>query len=176
LLSLGIDLSTSATGLVLLESNGTKVPALRHEQCLAYPKLKGIERNKAICTSIMTLIHKHHPEKIVLEGYSLNMRKASSVIPLVEIGGLVRFLMHIDGLEWYDPTAPEVKKFATGKGNATKEVVMMWVLKRWEHTSIDNNTADAYVCAAMGLSINNLLPGMTMDMRAITGKLAVKSG
>ena len=171
--SLGIDLSTSATGLVLLESNGTKYPALLREQSLSYPKLKGIARNKAISTDIMMLIHAHYPEKIVLEGYSLNMKKASSVIPLIEIGGLLRFLMHIDGLEWYDPTAPEVKKFATGKGNAPKETMMMLVLKRWNHTSIDNNTADAYVCAAMGLSISNKLPGVTQDMRAITGKLAV---
>src|SRR4051794_34863485 len=98
--SLGIDLSTSDSGLVLLEANATKHPKVLHEQALSFPKLKGVERNKAISTTIMTLIHEHNPNKIVLEGYSLNMRKAASVIPLIEIGGLLRFLMHIDGLEW----------------------------------------------------------------------------
>jgi crossover junction endodeoxyribonuclease RuvC len=114
------------------------------------------------------------PEKIVLEGYSLNMKKAASVIPLIEIGGLLRFLLHIDGLVWYDPTAPEVKKFTTGKGNSPKEVMMMYVLKRWDHVSIDNNTADAYACAAMGLAISNRLPSITAEMRAIVGKLELR--
>jgi Holliday junction resolvasome RuvABC endonuclease subunit len=173
--ALGIDLSTTATGLVILEENKTKLPTLLHEQSLSFPKLTGAARNREISTSIMMLTHEHMPDKIVIEGYSLNMKKSSSVIPLVEIGGLVRFLLHIDGLVWYDPTANQVKQFVTGKGNSPKEVMMMYVLKRWNHVSIDNNTADAYGCAALGLAINNRLPGITAEMRAIAGKLELRS-
>ena len=172
--SLGIDLSTSASGLVLLQDTATKFPQLLHEQSLSFPKLKGIAKYKEIVTTIMMLIHAHNPDTIVLEGYSLNMKNAASVIPLVEIGGLLRFMMHIDGLSWYDPTAGEVKKFTTGKGNAAKEIMMMWVLKRWNHTSIDNNTADAFACAAMGLSIPNKLPGLDKIMRGVVGNLVLR--
>jgi hypothetical protein len=54
--------------------------------------------------------------------------------------------------------------------------MMMYVLKRWNHVSIDNNTADAYGCAALGLTINNRLPGVTAEMRAIAGKLELRAG
>ena len=116
------------------------------------------------------------PDKIVLEGYSLNLQHASSVVPLVELGGLLRFMLFIDGFKWFDPRASEVKKFVTGKGNSPKDQVMMHVLKRWGHTSKSNNTADAFVCAAMGLAHANRLAGVTVDMRAIVGKLGLTIG
>jgi crossover junction endodeoxyribonuclease RuvC len=108
---------------------------------------------------------------IVIEGYSLNMKNASSVVPLVEVGCAVRLMLYLDGLTWFDPRAPEVKKFATGKGNAPKDVVMMHVLKRWGHESKTNNTADAYVCAAMGLAASDQLPGTNAEMRAVAEKM-----
>ena len=123
----------------------------------------------------MELITERQPDRIVLEGYSLNMKNASSVVPLVELGGLMRFMLHLDGHVWYDPRATEVKKFATGKGNSPKEVVMMHVLKRWGHESKTNNTADAYVCAAMGLAHANRLAGVTLDMRALAGAMKANS-
>jgi hypothetical protein len=45
------------------------------------------------------------------------------------------------------------------------------VLKRWGHTSMTNNTADAFVCAAMGLAQANALQGVTMEMRSIAGAM-----
>ena len=52
---------------------------------------------------------------------------------------------------------------------------MMHVLKRWGHESKTDNTADAYVCAALGLATSNQLPGITQDMRAIAGKQSLKT-
>lgn len=174
LTSLGIDLSASATGLVMLRENGTPHPELLLEWEVKSEKLTGMERAKSVITEVLELIHSERPDKIVLEGYSLNTRNASSIIPLVEIGGLLRFMMYLDGLAWFDPRASEVKKFATGKGNTPKDQVMMWVLKRWGHTSKTNNTADAYVLAAMGLAHANRLPGITMEMRKVIGAMTLR--
>ena len=69
----------------------------------------------------MQTVQDDKPDRIVMEGYSLNMKHASSVIPLVELGGLLRFMLHLDGFKWYDPRATEVKKFVTGKGNSPKD-------------------------------------------------------
>jgi Holliday junction resolvasome RuvABC endonuclease subunit len=163
--SLGIDVSTSATGIVLLDSGG----GLVHEQSISFPKLKGIQRSRAIVTEVMQVTSSMMvpDDKIVLEGYSLNMKNAASVIPLVEIGALLRFMLQLDGLGWYDPRAGELKEFVTGKGNSPKSVIMMWVLKRWGHTSIDDNTADAYGCAMMGLTKFEQMPGMTKRQKEI---------
>ena len=170
-LSMGIDPSTSATGLVMLVASDSGDPDLAMEKEIKYPKLSGLEQKIAIVTDVMQLIHSHAPDRIVVEGYSLNMKNASSVVPLVELGGILRFLMKLDGMRWYDPRATEVKKFVTGKGNVNKDVVMMHVLKRWNHTSLSNNTADAYGLAAMGLAHANRLHSVTLDMRAVTGKM-----
>jgi crossover junction endodeoxyribonuclease RuvC len=174
--SLGIDLSTSATGLVLLEATASKSPKLLLEREIKPVKMKGMALYRHVCTEIMLLIHETQPARIVLEGYSLNLKNASSVVPLVEIGGLLRFLMFLDGMVWYDPKAGQVKKFATGKGTTPKDKVMMAVLKRWGHESATNNTADAYVCACMGLAHANRLPEITLDMRAIAGAMPAISG
>ena len=83
----------------------------------------------------MKVILANGPSKIVIEGYSLNTKNASSIIPLVELGALMRFMLKVEGCVWFDPRASEVKKFATGKGNSPKDVVMMHVFKRWGYES-----------------------------------------
>ena len=169
LTSLGLDMSATASGVVLLGENGTATPDLLIEQEIT-PKTTGMIRAREVVTTVMELVHAFKPDRIVVEGYSLG-KNMNSTIPLVEIGGLLRFMLHLDGLSWFDPRASEVKKFATGKGNSPKDVVMMWVLKRWSYTSPTNNIADAYVLAAMGLAQANRLPGITKEMRALAGSM-----
>lgn len=176
LVSMGIDASVSATGITVLESNGTPTPKLVYEGEIKPPsKLRGVERYIHITREVMTLVHKHVPDKIVLEGYSLNMKNASSVIPMVELGGLIRFLMHIDGLEWFDPRATEMKKFVSGKGTGDKAMIAMHVLKRWNHESATHNLADSYGLAAMGLAQANRLPSITQSMRQIAGSMKLQT-
>ena len=172
--SMGIDLSTSATGIVLLQASVDKNPVLILEAELFSKTPAGAARNRDLARQVMTLVLDNEPDKIVIEGYSLNLKNASSVIPLVELGGVLRLMLHLDELKWYDPTAPEIKKFCTGKGNSPKNVVMMNVLKRWGHESKTDNTADAYVCAAIGLATSNQLPGITVEMRALAGKQSLR--
>jgi len=172
---LGIDPSATATGLVLLKETGTPVPELLLEREIKPKNMAGVERTKFIVTDIMETIHEHRPDKIVVEGYSLNMKNASSVVPLVELGGLLRFMLQLDGFKWYDPRAGELKKFVTGKGGSPKEQMMMFVFKRWNHQSLSNNTADGYGLACMGLAQANRLPGITQEMRAVVGKMAINA-
>jgi crossover junction endodeoxyribonuclease RuvC len=173
--SAGIDLSTVATGLVVLQEAPAAAPTLLLEREINCKKgVVGAERNRRIVTEIMETIHEVKPDKIMVEGYSLNMRNASSVVPLVELGGLLRFMLMLDELFWFDPRATEVKKFATGKGTGDKAQVMMHVLKRWGHESKTHNTADAYVLACMGLAQQNRLKGVTKEMLGIVGKLELR--
>lgn len=176
MISIGVDLSTSATGLVDLEGFADTKPVVRHESVIAFPDLHGIDRQRAIVEVIVRYVAAHEPGRLVIEGYSLNMKNASSVVPLVEVGGLLRFMLWNDGRKWLDPRAGEVKKFVTGKGTTPKSHMMMEVLHRWGHKSKDNNTADAYGCAAIGLAHANALAGVTLDQRKIAGALKTRSG
>ena len=173
--SLGLDMSTSASGVVALLANGSKTPKLLREEELKPKALVGMERLHWIATGVMTLIHEIKPDRICMEGYSLNMKNASSVVPLVELGGVLRFMLFLDGLQWLDPRAGQVKEFSTGKGNSAKDMVIMNVFKRWGFEAKSNNTADAYVCAAIGLAHVNKLPGITERMRAIAGEVKLNS-
>jgi crossover junction endodeoxyribonuclease RuvC len=173
--SMGLDLSTAATGIVMLQASGLKKPFCVLEMEVKPKAMTGMDRVRFIVTEIMERVHLHKPDRIVVEGYSLNMKNAASVVPLVELGGLLRFMLHIDELKWLDPRAGQVKEFATGKGNSPKDMVMMNVLKRWGHESKTNNTADAYVCAAMGLAHVGRLPEISARMIAIAGELKLNS-
>ena len=173
--SFGIDLSTTATGLVALQASGGPQPTLLGEWEITAPKLDGIARHKYIVTKVMTLLHQFEPDQIVVEGYSLNFKNAASVVPLCEIGGILRLMLVLDKLTWLDPSAGELKGFATGKGNSPKEIVMLNVYKRWGFEASSNNVADAYVLACMGLAKSNHLPGITKEMQKIADKLTAKS-
>lgn len=174
MVSMGIDPSVTCTGLVVLRENKEGNPELLLEEEIKGGKLKGMERVQFIVTRVMERIHEIKPDKIVIEGYSLG-KNMNSTIPLVELGGLLRFMMYLDGLSWLDPRATQLKQFVLGKGAGHKDQIMMMVLKRWGHESLSNDTADAYVLACMGLGHSNRLHGMTQDQRKIVGGLALKS-
>ena len=171
-LSIGIDLSLNATGLVLLESRVTGPHVIFEQEVKGLGE--GIVKKDAIVSKILEELDAWEPDRIVVEGYSLG-KNMSSTIPLVEIGALLRFGLYMSKRKWMDPNAPQLKKFATGKGNSPKDMVMMHVLKRWGHESKTNNTADAYVLACMGLAHANQLKGVTLDQRTIVGNVKQNS-
>lgn len=173
--ALGIDPSTSSTGVILLQGDKETAPVCLRENIVKAPsKLKGMDRHRHLVTGMMEIIHETQPDRIVIEGYSLNMKNASSVVPLVELGGLLRFMMYLDELQWLDPRAPELKKFVTGKGTAPKEAMMMHVLKRWGHEPQNNDTADAYGLACMGLLHVGALSNATKEQRKVIGAVPLK--
>lgn len=169
LTAIGLDMSATASGIVILGETGTATPETLFIEEIK-PKTTGIIRAREIVTRTMEIITITKPDVIVVEGYSLG-KNVNATIPLVEIGGILRLMLHLDELPWYDPRASELKKFVTGKGNSAKDQVMMWVFKRWGFTSESNNIADAYGLAALGLAINNRLPGISKEMRAVAGGL-----
>lgn len=64
-------------------------------------------------------------------------------------------------------------KYATGKGNASKDVVLSNVVKRYDFLDIDNNNvADAVVFLAMGLRliglpVENTLPALNLTAMTV---------
>lgn len=165
--AMGIDPSVSGTGIVVL-MGGEQKPT--HVETLS-SKLEGLNRTKDIVTRVMQTVESVDPTHIVIEGYSLNMKNASSVVPLVELGGIMRLMLMLDGKGWYDPRAGELKKFVTGSGTAPKDKVMMMVHVKFGYMSENNNIADAYALAAMGLAYEGFLPKATKEMAQIAKKM-----
>lgn len=169
-IAIGIDLSTSSTGFAFIGPDiQPYVSTIKGD-----PKKSGMDKHHTMVSRIMERIHAVKHDIIVIEGYSLNMKNASSVVPLVELGGLLRFMLYLDGIPWCDPRASELKKFVTGKGNTKKEHMMMHVLKRWGVTTNNADEADAYGLACMGLARLRALP-VTKEMQKIASEMEFRT-
>lgn len=145
----GLDLSLSCTGLVQVQSdkaiNGYKIK----------PKagLKGLNRLVFIVGKVVSLAAE--AEWVVVEGPAYGSQGNQQGHH--ERAGLwwltAHALSHLGASTWIVVAPTALKKYAVGKGNASKDQVLSSVIKRYG-TLIDvddNNVADALVLAAMGM-------------------------
>jgi len=109
-----------------------------------------IRRWDKYVTSIKGLLACKDVKLIALEGYSFGSH--SGVILIAELGGIVRYELRREypKIPQFEISPSALKKFATGKGNVPKDVVIKEVYKRWKFDTNDNNIADAFVLAKMG--------------------------
>jgi len=87
----------------------------------------------------ITILQK--PDLIVYERPHARGRAANEVL-----NGMLAFLTkvcEINGIEYTDCPSTTLKSFATGKGNASKEMMMDAYRNRWGVDPIDDNHADA---------------------------------
>lgn len=163
----GIDPSLTGTGIIVLR-NGELGKALTTKN---EPKLGTIERVRRIYKQINNVIENlstcyvnayigdkrmirwEPPSLIVIEGFSYGS-KGRGVFDIAYLGWRIREELERyrteDDIPWLEVSPSQVKQFATGKGNANKEVVLQQVYKRWGVELTDNNQADAYVLAQIG--------------------------
>ena len=121
---IGIDPSLTATGICW--ADGTT-------EVIKWPG-KGVERLEAVANWVdPTYMHpfgdEHrlwdsHPRLVVIEGYSMgSARQQSHAHGLGELGGVLRLTLFRCGVPFIDVPPACVKKYATGKGNANKDLV-----------------------------------------------------
>lgn len=96
---------------------------------------------------------------VCIEGYAF--ARPNQAHQIGELGGVIRVLLYESGLPWIEIAPAALKKFATGKGNATKDQIMLHVFKRWGFEAPNNNIADAYALAQMGVAIATGDHGLT---------------
>lgn len=137
---MGLDMSLQATG-VACASCGPRT--------VSFPKLRGEERLVQIRQDVMSCGYFH--DVVVLEGYSFGSHQAHSHA-LGELGGVVRVALHEAGIPFAEVAPAALKKFATGKGNATKDQVLAAAIRRFGFEGDNNNAADAHILRAMGLA------------------------
>ena len=173
MIALGVDASASATGLVVLSvpHDGPPVPPhLLHEESVRV-KTKGMARCSDIAERLLWALDEFKPCAVAIEGYAPGKFIGASLVN-IEVGAILRYFLKQSGLQYLEPSPTQVKKFVAGNGkNIPKERMMMEVLDRWGHKAVDNNTADAYGLACMGLAHANRLAKMTMPMREVIGTL-----
>jgi len=156
---MGIDPSLTSTGIIVLHDGQIETAVTTKNR----PELGTIERVGEIRRGInqiisnMTNFYKPEesqaPDLIVIEGFSYGS-KGRSVFDIAYLGWRIREelerLKNTDSIPWIEVPPSQLKQFATGKGNANKEIILQQVYKRWGVEFSDNNQADAYVLAKIG--------------------------
>ena len=95
-----------------------------------------IERFTNISTWALDIIHKHKTDtaKVFIEGYSFGS-KGQAVFQIAENCGILKYRLQLSPSILYDTVVPSVvKKFASGKGNADKQLMYDSFIK---HTKQD---------------------------------------
>lgn len=104
------------------------------------PEGRGMRRLNGILEEIRHLIPGHH--LVLVEGYSY-ASKGRAVVSIGELGGVVRLYLWKSGIPYVEIPPSSMKKVATGKGNAPKELVLVEAVRRLGYGGASNHVADA---------------------------------
>ena len=141
----GIDLSTK-TGLVILDKFGH---IINEEEITS--KQDDPARMCEIVAKIMNQIDEN--DIIMIEGFSYGSRGRGMSFQF-GLGYALRIELYKQGYEYTIATPAQLKKFATNKGNSSKENMILPIYKNWTFEHDSDNVRDAYVLAQMARGLH----------------------
>lgn len=148
---LGLDLSLTGTGWC------SNVEASVATGLIDTAGMEGLKRIDYIVNTIGIELSKgDHKEAyttlVVMEDFSF-ASKGSSLFQIAGLGYIVRYKLWQDKINFVLVPPPVLKKFACGKGNADKSLILKEVYKRWGADLTNDNEADAYVLSRIGRAL-----------------------
>lgn len=107
------------------------------------------------------------PKAVFIEGYSFASRTAGQA-SIHEYGGLLRWhLSRAVTCDIVELPPSTVKKFFSGKGNATKEQMADAAIDRYGFRSDDDNIVDAYAVWRLGCVISGAEPKDSIEIEGL---------
>lgn len=143
---IGIDPSTK-TGIVILNKNGE----VMHKEEIASNEKDDLDRFDEIAQKVKSLVNK--TDKVTIEGFSYGSR-GRGVSTQYGIGWILRYVLYYAGVDFIEIPPTTLKKFATGKGNAKKEDMILPIYKRYGFEDKSDNVRDAYVLAQIARALD----------------------
>lgn len=141
---LGIDPSLTSTGLCALE-DGEVV----WTHTIKTYDLRGTARLRYIQGRIRWALYLQQPDLVVMEDYAMGI-KGGRVFSIGEMGGAIKMQITILEIDAYLVSPSSMKKFVTGKGNATKTQIHDALLMAWDIGIEQEDEADACGLALFG--------------------------
>lgn len=146
---IGIDQSVRHTGVCVLDASGS----LCLLELIEPPKtLDGSKHLVYIRDSLKQILSKFNVTVAVMEGYSFNSMNKKFM--LGEVGATIKLCIYDTTASLYDAAPTQLKKFVTGRGDASKEDVMTHLHSQYGVVITDDNLADAYGLAQIALQIH----------------------
>lgn len=136
---IGIDASLTSTGVAIFEDGDQKTIVIQSDKT-------GAERLIEIRDRIR--VFTYDADLITIEDYAF--ARANQAHQIGELGGVLRVMFYELRLNVLKVSPSAVKKFATGKGVASKEQMAVAVYKRWGKEFGTNDECDAFVLTEIG--------------------------
>jgi len=151
-LYIGIDLSLTSTGIIILDDFEILIKKLIKTK----NDLDIEDRLLYISDTIFNLVNNYskYNKIIYIEGLSYNSKNSCRMLELAGLHYLIRSDMRRINLKYEIIPPATLKKFVTGKGNCKKNLIILYVYKKWNIELSDDNLADAYSLARMALDNN----------------------
>lgn len=147
---LALDLSLTATGVAACDGHEAKSDTWKPG------KLRGEARLVKLRDWTARMLNVFQPQLVLLEDYAYSRPNRAHQVG--ELGGVIRVLLHEAAVAWRVIGTAQLKQFATGKGNASKDAVLLEAARRFHFTGTDNHAADAWIMVQMARSMYEL-PG-----------------
>ena len=138
---LGVDIATH-TGLAIVDDEGGK------GKQVVFPDQKGFERLQSIASEVRRTLQIWQPDLAIIEGYAF--ANQNTLVTLVECGTVIRYVLHELKVPWWTMTPSSLKKWTTGSGAASKDLMAAKVFERWGFRSHSDDIVDAYALAQVG--------------------------
>lgn len=147
---LGLDLSLTATGLALLDTDDRLVADTWTH--VTHPGGDTIRTRLARLDDIVDHVKTiDRVALVVVEGPSLGQRAQSGTFERAGLWWLTVAALAERDVRVVEVPPSTLKRYATGKGNASKDAVLLAVARRYPHVDVQSNDeADALILAAMG--------------------------
>ncbi len=144
IITLGIDPSLTATGYCRMIDGEPTIWGEWKSEVKGLPRLSWLNH-------VIKIELEQDYALVCIEGYAF--ARPNQAHQLGELGGALRLQLYWRDNPWIEIAPTALKKFATGKGNADKNQIMLQVYKRWGFEAESNNVADAFVLAKIAYHI-----------------------
>ena len=152
--SLGLDLSLVGSGLIILKNGKiTKQRLIKSKPTLDGRPIDELKRIKKIVEEIETIIAEDLPTIAVIEGLAFMVRNATALVQLAALNYFTRSMLMDYHVPFVIVAPTSLKKFITGSGVAKKDVIILEIFKRYGISILNDNEADAYSLAQVGLCL-----------------------
>jgi crossover junction endodeoxyribonuclease RuvC len=167
----GLDLSLSSTGLVILRIDDQGVLVVCERQVKLESRTSTLRTARCVVAELQTILPRSLA-LVVVEGYA---HGGPRLVPLVELGALMRDRLEEASIAYRDVAPSQLKKFVTGKGNADKGLMRLGVSKRWGFEHDVEDVVEAYGLARVGLALLGVDDDLTTPQREVVAKLRAQS-
>lgn len=134
-----LDLSLTATGVAYPAGDTLTIA----------PKTTGMQRLAEIRDWLLPRLDLYDVDLVVLEGYAFG--RPNQAVHLGELGGVIRLALWERGVVVAECPPASLKKYATGRGNASKDEVMAEAIRRLRYAGNSKDEADALWLRAAAL-------------------------